>query len=179
MSDELVDLHLLLNTLSSTSLRSSASASWLPICLPKFNPKGFLYCYVSFLDSISAKEGADGESQRVEAQVNEGDDVGIGLAIVTPDRDGFEKIRSVASVAETVSRLRVIFPLSPSRLMPTLYTQALLKENIPSLLSQAAQASPYPVSDLGITGLLHFVYKSRTLVQITHPQWDVTINQPR
>ncbi|KAF8610273.1 DUF254-domain-containing protein [Ceratobasidium sp. AG-I] len=156
------DLHLLLNTLASPALRSSASASWLPICLPKFNPKGFLYCYVSFLDSISAKqdapEGTDGEPQKIEGQPGrEGDDIGIGLAIVTPDREGFEKIRSVASDAET----------------------ALLKANIPALLSQAAHASPYPASDLGINGLLHFVYKSRTLVQITHPQWDASINQPR
>ena len=113
MSDELLDLHLLLNTLSSPALRSSASASWLPICLPKFNPKGFLYCYVSFLDSISAKqeaqEGTDGEPQKIEGRSRrEGNDVGIGLAIVTPDREGFEKIRSVASDAETVSSLWIL-----------------------------------------------------------------------
>ncbi|CUA68175.1 Vacuolar fusion protein MON1 [Cryptococcus neoformans var, neoformans JEC21] [Rhizoctonia solani] len=95
------DLHLLLNTLSAPALRSSASASWLPICLPKFNPQGFLYCY------------------------------------------------------------------------------ALSKANAPSLLVQAARASPYPVSELGIKGLLHFLYKSRTLVQVTHPMWDESINQPR
>jgi hypothetical protein len=60
-----------------------------------------------------------------------------------------------------------------------LRVQALVKANIPTLLSQAAQASPYSVAELGITGLLHFVYKSRTLVQVTHPQWDATVNQPR
>ncbi|QRW00684.1 trafficking protein MON1 [Ceratobasidium sp. AG-Ba] len=130
------DLHLLLNTLSAPALRSSSSASWLPICLPKFNPRGFLYCYVSFLDS---------------------GDSGIGLAIVTPDRDGFEKIRGLADGAEA----------------------ALVKANIPKLLSQAAQTSPYLVEELGISGLLHFVYKSRTLVQVTHPQWDPALNQPR
>ncbi|KAG9095909.1 Vacuolar fusion protein mon1 [Ceratobasidium sp. 370] len=140
------DLHLLLNTLSSPALRSSSSASWLPICLPKFNPKGFLYCYVSFLDSDDAVQNAEA-----------GSSPGIGLAIITPDRDGFEKIRSLADGAEA----------------------ALVKANLPKLLSQAAQSSPYSVAELGITGLLHFVYKSRTLVQVTHPQWDPTINQPR
>ncbi|KAG8714724.1 Vacuolar fusion protein mon1 [Ceratobasidium sp. 394] len=140
------DLHLLLNTLSAPALRSSSSASWLPICLPKFNPKGFLYCYVSFLDSGDPVQNAEG-----------GSGPGIGLAIVTPDRDGFEKIRGLADGAEA----------------------ALVKANMPKLLSQAAQSSPYSVSELGITGLLHFVYKSRTLVQVTHPQWDPTINQPR
>ncbi|ELU44932.1 Mon1 domain-containing protein [Rhizoctonia solani AG-1 IA] len=138
------DLHLLLNTLSAPALRSSASASWLPICLPKFNPQGFLYCYVSFLDV-----GQDTQDVADEAP--------IGLAFVTPDRDGFEKIRNLASGAET----------------------ALSKANAPSLLLQAARASPYPVSELGINGLLHFLYKSRTLVQVTHPIWDESINQPR
>ncbi|KAF8744364.1 hypothetical protein RHS02_01778, partial [Rhizoctonia solani] len=138
------DLHLLLNTLSAPALRSSASASWLPICLPKFNPQGFLYCYVSFLDV-----GQDTQDVADEAP--------IGLAFVTPDRDGFEKIRNLASGAET----------------------ALSKANAPSLLLQAARASPYTVSELGINGLLHFLYKSRTLVQVTHPVWDESINQPR
>ncbi|KAG8747606.1 Vacuolar fusion protein mon1 [Ceratobasidium sp. 414] len=147
-NNEISDLHLLLNTLSSPALRSSSSASWLPICLPKFSPKGFLYCYVSFLES-----GDTIQIQNAEG----GPDPGIGLAIITPDRDGFEKIRSLADGAEA----------------------ALVKANMPNLLSQAAQCSPYSVSELGITGLLHFVYKSRTLVQVTHPQWDPTINQPR
>ncbi|KAG8763189.1 Vacuolar fusion protein mon1, partial [Ceratobasidium sp. 423] len=77
------DLHLLLNTLSAPALRSSASASWLPICLPKFNPQGFLYCYVSFLDTEQDSQNAV-------------DEIPIGLAFVTPDRDGFEKIRNLA-----------------------------------------------------------------------------------
>ncbi|EUC61720.1 trafficking protein MON1 [Rhizoctonia solani AG-3 Rhs1AP] len=138
------DLHLLLNTLSAPALRSSASASWLPICLPKFNPQGFLYCYVSFLD-------AEQDSQ------DPADETPIGLAFVTPDRDGFERIRNLASAAET----------------------ALSKANDPNLLVQAIRASPYAVSELGINGLLHFLYKSRTLVQVTHPMWDESINQPR
>ncbi|CAE6452570.1 unnamed protein product [Rhizoctonia solani] len=138
------DLHLLLNTLSAPALRSSASASWLPICLPKFNPQGFLYCYVSFLDV-----GQDSQDTV--------DETPIGLAFITPDRDGFEKIRNLASGAET----------------------AMSTANVPNLLAQAARASPYPVSDLGVKGLLHFLYKSRTLVQVTHPIWDDSINQPR
>ncbi|CAE6451580.1 unnamed protein product [Rhizoctonia solani] len=87
------DLHLLLNTLSAPALRSSASASWLPICLPKFNPQGFLYCYVSFLDAEQNSQDAV-------------DEIPIGLAFVTPDRDGFEKIRNLANAAETASAIQ-------------------------------------------------------------------------
>jgi hypothetical protein len=62
--------------------------------LPKFNPKGFLYCYVSFLEAGDIVPNTQGA---VESNP------GIGLAIVTPDRDGFEKIRTLADGAEAVS----------------------------------------------------------------------------
>lgn len=48
--EHLPDLHILINTIHSPSIiNSSASASWLPICLPKFNPSAFVNAYVSFL----------------------------------------------------------------------------------------------------------------------------------
>ncbi|KAG8914733.1 Vacuolar fusion protein mon1 [Tulasnella sp. 417] len=46
------DLHILLNTLSRSALSSVTgpdASTWLPICLPKFNPNGFLHAYVSYL----------------------------------------------------------------------------------------------------------------------------------
>lgn len=45
-----LDLHVLINTIHAPSImNNSASASWLPICLPKFNPTGFVNAYVTFL----------------------------------------------------------------------------------------------------------------------------------
>ncbi|KAH8113567.1 vacuolar fusion protein MON1, partial [Phellopilus nigrolimitatus] len=41
------DLHILLNTIHAPAI-VEAPASWLPVCLPKFNPSGFLHAYVSF-----------------------------------------------------------------------------------------------------------------------------------
>ena len=50
LTSTLVDLHILINTIHSPSIiNSSAAASWLPICLPKFNPSAFVNAYVSFL----------------------------------------------------------------------------------------------------------------------------------
>lgn len=44
------DIHILLNTIHSPSiLNSPASSSWIPVCLPKFNPSGFVNAYISFL----------------------------------------------------------------------------------------------------------------------------------
>ena len=50
MTTEFTDIHILINTIHAPSiLNSSASASWLPICLPKFNPSAFVNAYVTFI----------------------------------------------------------------------------------------------------------------------------------
>lgn len=76
-----LDLHILLNTLSSPSL-ASTPVSWLPICLPKFNPNKFLHAYVSHLEEETSDSGGDN---------NPGSPV--RLAVVLPDKDGFERVR--------------------------------------------------------------------------------------
>ncbi|KZS93425.1 DUF254-domain-containing protein [Sistotremastrum niveocremeum HHB9708] len=65
------DLHILLNTLAVPSLSSSvATASWIPICLPKYNPQAFLHAYISYLNPeieltlISICGGRDMEAVR-------------------------------------------------------------------------------------------------------------------
>ncbi|CAH0394975.1 unnamed protein product [Bemisia tabaci] len=42
------DLHLLFNLVNSSESFKTAE-SWTPICLPLFNPSGFLHCHVSYL----------------------------------------------------------------------------------------------------------------------------------
>ncbi|WVR04506.1 hypothetical protein IAU60_001510 [Kwoniella sp. DSM 27419] len=89
------DLHLLLNTLaSSTTLRSSET--WLPICFPKFNPAGFVHAYVSYVD----------------------DDV--GLVFVSADRDAFEELRGWKAIVlekleadKSLPRIKDAIPLHP------------------------------------------------------------------
>src|SRR5882762_6782815 len=59
------DLHILINTAHSPSIiNSSASASWLPLCLPKFDPAGFVNAYVTFIEAHGAAEPAGGSEQR-------------------------------------------------------------------------------------------------------------------
>lgn len=46
-----------MNTIHAPSIiNSPASASWIPICLPKFNPAGFVNAYVSFLRKAVEEE---------------------------------------------------------------------------------------------------------------------------
>lgn len=46
---EPADLHLLLNLIGASSA-FQAGEIWTPICLPLFNPDGYFYAYISYLD---------------------------------------------------------------------------------------------------------------------------------
>jgi hypothetical protein len=130
-----VDLHILINTAHSPSIvNSSASASWLPLCLPKYNPSGFVHVFVTFLrsetysdsgtftpepkaksrisppsDSSSLtstreRDGAKAESSLPNRDIHSSADV--GLICVTANGD-FESIRAWCGVVIEVSRSRV------------------------------------------------------------------------
>ncbi|XP_074793124.1 vacuolar fusion protein MON1 homolog B-like isoform X1 [Natator depressus] len=47
---EPTDLHLLLNLIGASSA-FQAGEIWTPICLPRFNPDGYFYAYISYLDT--------------------------------------------------------------------------------------------------------------------------------
>jgi len=132
------DLHILLNTLSSPSL-ASTPISWLPICLPKFNPNKFLHAYISHLED-EVPNGSEGENN---------ESVAVRLAVVIPDKDGFERVRQWAGSV----------------------TDALSSSGLLQSISSAVRAHTYLPMDIGVPGLRHFVYKSRSLVQITMPGW--------
>ena len=49
------DLHIILNTIHSPSIYNSpANASWIPVCLPKFNPSGFVNAYITARSILSS-----------------------------------------------------------------------------------------------------------------------------
>lgn len=60
-------MHLLLNTLATSATLRSVE-TWLPICLPKFNPAGFVHAYISFVRED------------------------VGLVFISADRDAFEPL---------------------------------------------------------------------------------------
>lgn len=82
------DLHILINTvLSSSSVNSSAAASWLPVCLPKFNPAAFVNAYVTFLRRKDL-EGAEIVQTPMQAQSQPSDDVSSSAERRTSRSDG-------------------------------------------------------------------------------------------
>lgn len=70
----------------SSPLTEPGLESWLPICLPRFNAKGFLHAYVSFLAPTST-------SSPSSASTAGG---GIGLVLLSSDREGFLGVKEAA-----------------------------------------------------------------------------------
>ncbi|KAI0031908.1 DUF254-domain-containing protein [Vararia minispora EC-137] len=163
------DLHILLNTIYSPSIvKSSASASWLPICLPKFNQSGFVNAFISFLSpeehptimslppeipfandetaqSVPSTPKPEGVSLMSMPSLD------LGLICVGGGSD-FESLHSWADA--------IIQRLSDEGTVTSI-RQSIL-----------AGAIEYSCSGLGIPGLRHFIYKSRSHVQITSPIFE-------
>ncbi|KAJ3501513.1 hypothetical protein NLJ89_g9305 [Agrocybe chaxingu] len=168
----LADLHIIMNTIHSPSIfNSPASASWIPVCLPKFNPAGFVNTYITFLrkdntsqpqdtpialsgddasSSVSGESSSSGKSDPQEG-LNES---GIALVCVSVGGD-FELIRNWCDTVKMT-------------------TDGTLNALIHAYQTKEMD---YSVSELGIPGLRHFVYKSRTQVQITLPTFEDPYDQ--
>lgn len=155
------DLHIILNTLHSPSiLNSPASASWIPFCLPKFNPSGFVNAFIAFLrkDDTGAQSthnapptehlGNAAESPGGSNELNEAD---VALVCITGGGD-FEVIRGWCETV--ITRLK---------------EEGTLHALVNAFESRETE---YSVSELGIPGLRHFVYKSRAQVQVTLPSFE-------
>ena len=193
-----LDLHVLVNTIYAPSIiNSSASASWLPICLPKFNSSAFVNAYVMFLrreaekvpvtpsffktsspgsqnSELSSEGGQTLEvadhSENTSPREKEKSSPEIGLVCVSGSAD-FEAVRSWC---DTVSRVRTVFACGLVRRGLTHCVQRLTQDGLLQALSDAVDRgdTEYSVADLGIPGLRHFVYKSRSHVQVTLPLFE-------
>ncbi|KAF9221613.1 DUF254-domain-containing protein [Gyrodon lividus] len=162
------DIHIIVNTIHTPSIFNyPAATSWIPVCLPKFNAAGFVNAYISFLrkpergevdvshgDSGVLEDGSDyagertgGASQRPATSM----DASIGLVCISGGGE-FETVRGWCDVVAE-----------------KLNSHGLLDAISHSINSGHAQ---YSVSQLGVPGLRHFVYKSRAHVQITFPVFE-------
>jgi len=171
------DLHIIMNTIHSPSIfNSPAASSWIPFCLPKFNAGGFVNAYITFirkdnnvhLSDVTASSSHDRgstkalESTRTEENGQPEAQVGLdesGIAFVCISGNGeFDAIRVWCD--------SVIDKLNSDGTLTALVN------------AYQSKQTEYSVSGLGIPGLRHFVYKSRTQVQITQPIFESPYDQP-
>ncbi|OTA98064.1 hypothetical protein M426DRAFT_326280 [Hypoxylon sp. CI-4A] len=73
------DLQLIFNMLfESGGVKAGGGENWIPLCLPAFNNRGYLYMYVSFLD-------VDPDSERNLSVAGEE----IAIILISPDKESF------------------------------------------------------------------------------------------
>ncbi|KAI1394142.1 vacuolar fusion protein MON1 [Hypoxylon trugodes] len=90
------DLQLIFNMLfESGGVKAGGGENWIPLCLPAFNNRGYLYMYVSFLD-------VDPESDRDMSAVGEE----IAIILISPDKESFFALQQMRDdvVAELKKR---------------------------------------------------------------------------
>ncbi|KAK7469379.1 Vacuolar fusion protein mon1 [Stygiomarasmius scandens] len=158
------DLHILLNTMQTPSVANSpAAAQWIPVCLPKFNPSGFVNAYISHLTRDVDQTPRPSMIQSAERQDRAMDlpirDEYSGLSLVCISGGGeFETVRTWCSAV----------------------TKKLEDDGTLVALCDTLQSgkAEYTVSELGIPGLRHFIYKSRPQVQVTFPVFEDPYDTP-
>ena len=93
------DLQLIFNMLDATGgLKASEGESWIPICLPAFNNRGYLYMYVSFVDQ-SAGDGPTGGRGRGrhddEGAAEEVGDGQIAILLISTEKERFYELKQM------------------------------------------------------------------------------------
>ncbi|KAJ3922593.1 vacuolar fusion protein MON1 [Lentinula edodes] len=150
------DIHILLTTLASPSISNSpAAAMWVPLCLPKWNEGRMVNAYVDDLilpniannDSLVSTEAISVNRKRETQSLTSRS---ITLVCISGGSD-FDSVRAWCDEAVENS--------------PANHTSSSSFHHLRTHISH----SSYAISELGIPGLRHFVYKARGLVQVTYP----------
>jgi len=155
-----LDMHLIINMVTSTSFRSVES--WSPICLPKYNSRGFLYAYVSYLncyellDSENSTETSSSSNPKISptspsfSKINKTD---ICLTLLSPDKNAFFELSNCKKRIEKIFNKAGIF------------------KNIPNIINKAE----LDISDFGIPHLRHVIYKSIKYLQFVETKKTTAI----
>ncbi|KAF4460522.1 vacuolar fusion MON1 [Fusarium albosuccineum] len=134
------DLQLIFNMLfESDGIKGGGGENWIPLCLPAFNNKGYLYMYVSFFDGASGEQA----SSPAAAQGHSADDE-IAMILISADRESFFELKQMRDNV----------------------AQQLAKNGTLAIIQNATRLGRPKVPDIAPgSQVSHFLYKSRANVQ--------------
>ena len=146
------DLQLIFNMLfESEGIKAGGGENWIPLCLPAFNNRGYLYMYVSFFGESS--DESSGTQTNVEAAADEDE---VALILISTDKESFFDLQQMR---DNVSR-----ELSKSGSLTT--------------IRKAARAGRPKVAEVAAgSQISHFLYKSRANVQFCMGSLDGIFTQ--
>ncbi|KAK1545534.1 vacuolar fusion protein MON1 [Colletotrichum paranaense] len=139
------DLQLIFNMLfESGGIKAGGGENWIPLCLPAFNNRGYLYMYVSFFDGVDGEQ-ATGQ----EAPVHKDEE--LAIILISPDKESFFELKQMRDNVAA----------------------SLAKSDHLSLIQTAARAGRPKTTDIAPGGQIsHFLYKSRANVQFSMSALD-------
>jgi hypothetical protein len=150
------DLQLLFNMLfEADGIKAGGGESWMPVCLPGFNNKGYLYMYVSFLNLSDSNVREMGDDEQIAKED------AVAIILLSANKESFESMRSMKDY--------LVHELRRNRSMHII--QAAVRNGRPS-----------PTEIVPGTVVRHFLYKSKGNVQFCMPSYlphYETLNQRR
>ncbi|KAF7895691.1 uncharacterized protein EAF01_009653 [Botrytis porri] len=146
------DLQLIFNMLfEAGGVRAGGGENWIPLCLPGFNNRGYLYMYVSFLSVENGKTVKDNVSENKKGRTEDE----VAVLLISADKESFFELKQM--------RDEVVYQLKKNGSM-----------NI--IKAAVRQGRPKTTDIVPGTPLRHFLYKSRANVQFTMPSFDPYYN---
>lgn len=142
------DLQLIFNMLfEAGSIKAGGGENWIPLCLPGFNNRGYLYMYVSFLSAQEQSQTPD-EDHSVDSITSREDE--IAVLLISANKESFYELKQM--------RDDVVIQLEKNGSMEVI--KAAIRDGRPSTTDIVPG-----------TQLRHFLYKSRANVQFTMPSF--------
>ena len=149
------DLQLIFNMLfESDNIRAGGGENWIPLCLPAFNNRGYLYMYVSFFDG-----GADGEVAPSSSSNPAGQsaDEEIAIILISPDKESFFELKQMRDGL----------------------AQQLAKNGSLAIIQAASKQGRPRVADVAPgSQVAHYLYKSRANVQFSMASPEPAFAEP-
>jgi hypothetical protein len=142
------DLQLIFNMLfEAGSIKAGGGENWIPLCLPGFNNRGYLYMYVSFL---SAREHSEPIGEHLSTASSTSGEDEIAVLLISADKESFYELKQMRD--DVVAQLE--------------------KNGSMDIIKAAVRSGRPSTTDIiPGTQLRHFLYKSRANVQFTMPSF--------
>lgn len=143
------DLQLIFNMLfEAGSVKAGGGENWIPLCLPGFNNRGYLYMYVSFLSAFEDNTNPEERPSTANSSSREDE---IAILLISADKESFFELKQMRD--DVVAQLEKNGSLE------------VIKEAV-------RKGRPNTTDIVPGTQLRHFLYKSRANVQFTMPSFS-------
>ncbi|MCJ1354199.1 MAG: Vacuolar fusion protein mon1 [Icmadophila ericetorum] len=140
------DLQLIFNMLfEADGIKAGGGENWIPMCLPGFNKNGYLYMYVSFLETY------ENEGVRKSERNESGKEDQVAILLISANKESFYKLRKM--------RDAIVDSLEKNGSMKIIKSAVL-------------QGRPTATDIIPGTVLRHFLYKSRANLQYIMPSYE-------